>query len=124
MDVPTAKTATGYLLSAALCAQGIRCILDPLNASADYGIPASPQTTNYEYVPVMGARNVALGLCVGTFMFQGERRAAGTVLCTALLIGVFDTWATFKHQGKWRGSVLSHAIGDGVFAGAGWWLTR
>lgn len=71
MDILTAKTTTAYLLSGALCTMGLRGMLDPISASAIYGIPTTSQTMSF--VPVMGGRNLVLGLLVGIFNFRGEK---------------------------------------------------
>ncbi|MCJ1297678.1 hypothetical protein MMC08_000466 [Hypocenomyce scalaris] len=121
MDTPTAKTLTGYLLSLVLCAGSIRAILDPVAQSHVYGIPATSAAAS-AYVTAMGARTLAIGLAVGTFVYRGERRAAGTVLCLALVVGAVDTWATWRSVGGWNAAVWSHVVGDGLFVVAGRWL--
>jgi Domain of unknown function (DUF4267) len=55
-------------------------------------------------------------------MLQGKRSAAGTVLCSAIVMGFVDTWITARHNGRWTSAVWSHAIVDPLVALAGWWI--
>ncbi|KAI9815529.1 MAG: hypothetical protein M1827_002663 [Pycnora praestabilis] len=120
MDTNTAKTATGYVLSCVICAGAIQSIVDPVAYSTTYGIPINTATS--DYVPVLGARELALGLAIGTFMFRGEKRAAGVVLCTALVAGLLDAWFISRHAGRMTGAAWSHVVGNGLAAAAGAWL--
>lgn len=55
-------------------------------------------------------------------MYQGNKRAAGTVLASALAVGIIDTWVTAKHAGKMSGAAWSHVIGDGIASLLGFWM--
>ena len=120
MNVETIKTSVGYLLSGALVAMGTRAILDPLGHSKAYGIPIENLTGSY--VPPVGFRNISTGVSIGALLLQGQKRAAGTVLSTALLVGVLDTWYTYTYAGQWTSGALSHVVGDGLAGIVGLWL--
>ncbi|KAI9842684.1 MAG: hypothetical protein M1837_006969 [Sclerophora amabilis] len=121
MDTDLLKTATGYIVSSLFCTIGIRAIVDPVGYSNDFGIPATAPTR--DYVPVVGGRNLALGLGAATMTFRGERAAAGVLMCTAVVIGVVDTWISRRRAGRMNSSAWSHVIGSGLVAAAGGWLT-
>ena len=120
MDIQTAKTSLGYISSGLLLTTGIRAILDPKAISQTYGIPAEDTTSSY--VPAMGVRTFAIGLSVGALLFQGQTRAAGTVLSTALLVGPLDTWIVYRHTGKVTSAVVNHIVGDGLAGALGLWF--
>ena len=121
MDVSTVKTATGYLFGTMLGAIGIRSMLDQVNHSQDFGIPATtPQTRGY--VVAMGGRSLAIGLAISSLMYQGDRRAAGVLLVTCASIAVADAFATYKVAGELKGSSWQHIIGGSLYVAAGAWL--
>ena len=120
MDIERIKTTLGYLLSCALVAIGTRAILDPVSVSKMYGIPTEDSTGSY--VPVMGIRNISTGVSIGTLLLQGQKRAAGTVLSTALLVGSLDVWITYRYAGQWTTEVSNHLLGDGIAGAVGLWL--
>lgn len=128
------KLSLGYLLSTALCFNGLQFILYPTKAASEFGIPISPSpSTTWTstaskgvsplYLPVLGSRNLASGLAIGTFLYQGNNKAAGTVLCCGFMIGCMDIWACFKHEGGKMGKATwTHFVGNGVFTAVGAWL--
>ena len=122
MDVETIKRSIDYLLSGGLIAIGTRAILDPVGHSKTYGIPLSNLTASYSYVPPVSFRNISTGLSIGALLFQGQKRAAGTVLATALVVGSLDTWYTYTYAGQWSSAALNHVVGDGLAGLAGLWL--
>jgi len=122
LNTSNARTGLGYLLSTFICAMGARSIIDPINQSRAYGIPVTAATDKWQYVPVMGARSLALGMAAGTLMFRGERKAAGVVLSTSALIGPVDVWACWNVAGRMSSEAWGHVLGDGLFAVAGLWL--
>ena len=120
MNVENLKTSVGYLLSGGLVTIGTRSLLDPVSASKLYGIPTQDSTSSY--VPAMGIRNIAIGTSIGALILQGQKRAAGTVLATGLLVGLLDAWITYRFAGRWTAAVSNHVLGDGLAAVAGLWL--
>lgn len=122
MNIANAKTGLGFLLSAILCTAGARSIIEPIKQSRVYGVPVNKTTDKWQYVPVMGARNIALGIAAGTLMFNEGRVPAGVVLSTAALVGPVDVWACWNSAGKMSSEAWGHVFGDGMFAAAGLWL--
>ncbi|KAI9722310.1 MAG: hypothetical protein M1812_001782 [Candelaria pacifica] len=121
MSTDTIKLYTASLLSFAIISLGTRAILSPIPASKVYGVPATNTITS-AYVPVMGARNVAIGLAASMFILRGDIKGAGTVFSTALLVGAVDSWVCYKHWGRANRDVWGHLVGDGIFGGVGLWL--
>lgn len=120
MDAVAVKTALGYFFSAALVTMGIRGLLDPVPFSETYGIPA--ENSKNSYVPATCARNIAIGLSIGALLYQDQKRAAGTVLATAFVVGSLDVWITYRYAGKWTAAVLNHVVGDAMCGAVGVWL--
>ncbi len=120
MDLETIKSSLGYLSAGGLVIMGIRGILDPVAVSQLYGIPHADTLSSY--IPVMGARNIAIGVSIGALLFQDQRRAAGTVLSTALIIGPLDAWITYRYAGQLTSEVLSHVVADGLVGLLGFWF--
>ena len=119
MDRETIKTSLGYFCSGALIMMNIQAILDPVSASQTYGIPNENITSSY--VPVMAARNIAQGLSIGALLYQGQKRAVGTVLSTAFVVGALDTWLTYRYAGQISSAVVKHVVGDGFAGALGLW---
>ena len=120
MDAMTVKTSLGYVFSAALIALGVHGLLDPVSYSTAYGIPA--EDSRDSYVGPTCARTIGLGLATGALLYQGQKRAAGTVLPTAFVVGSLDTWITYRYAGQWTAAVLSHVWGDALPGAVGLWL--
>jgi hypothetical protein len=61
--------------------------------------------------PIIGGRNIALGLSLVALSLQGQRKAVGTVFACSAVIGMVDSWFCYKHGSeKW----LGHAIGSSI----------
>lgn len=122
LNASNARTGLGYLFSTLICAMGARSIVDPINQARACGVPMTTATDKWQYVPAMGVRSLALGIAAGTLMFRGDRKAAGVVLSTAVLIGPVDVWACWSAACAISSEAWSHVLGDGFFAVAGLWL--
>lgn len=120
MDAVTVKTSLGYLFSTALVANGMRGIFDPVAVSKGYGLPTDGSKASY--VPPTCARGIAIGRSIGAPLYQNDKRAAGTVLSTAFVVGGLDTWITYRYAEKWTGPVLNHVFGDAMCGAVGLWL--
>ena len=69
--------------------------------------------------PVVGGRNITLGLTVLMLSWQGERRAIGTVFMCAMAASVSDIWTCWRNKSEcWR----NHAVGTVITAVLGWCL--
>ena len=124
INLDNLRTASGYLIATFLATVGLRTIIDPVGRSKDFGVPArSEDKAILAIVKPLGARDLALGLTIGTFMFNGEQKNAGLVALIALVTPAMDAWAVWRYNGRLTES-WGHISGLGVVGGLGLWLIR
>ena len=122
MNSDTMRTASGYIIAAFLTTVGLTTIIDPVGRSKAFGIPARSQDkTILAYIKPMGARDLSLGLTVGTLMFNGDQKNAGLVALIALVIPTMDAWAVWRYNGRLK-EAWGHVIGIGFVGSMGLWL--
>ncbi|KAK5738047.1 hypothetical protein LTR17_006290 [Elasticomyces elasticus] len=80
------------------------------------GVANEKQAT---FVPIVFARNIAIGLAIMILGYQGERKAVGTILSCVVVTGVIDVGWCVQHGSSKLGQ---HAVGTAVIAGLGWML--
>ena len=122
MDVETLKTAGGYFVAAFYTTIGIGTIIDPITRSWYFGVPARPEDRGMlAILGAMAARDLALGINTGLFMFKGERKNVGRITLIALIIPVIDAWAAWTYNGRME-EVWPHLIGASIIGSLGLWL--
>jgi hypothetical protein len=66
-----------FLIPAAIIGLGINFILNPVGASAGYGIPIHDPSA-FPFLWVKGIRDIFSGVVVLTFLFRGDRRTTAS----------------------------------------------
>ena len=75
------------------------------------------------FLPVVGARDISIGLLILTLSLQGHRKAVGTVLGVhAVVSGGIDIWTCLNIGGP--RSRYNHAGASGITAVLAWVLFR
>lgn len=100
-------------------------IVSPLPAIQLFGLDpyslASPSPTSLvPFITIFGGRNLAVGLAMLVFYWQGMYRAMGTVLICCTVSGAVDTvvMSVWGMEGK----ALGHGVGCLVLGLTGWGL--
>jgi hypothetical protein len=87
-----------------------------------YHEPIIPgNTSTNAFIPLVGVRNITVGLTLLVFTIRGDNTDIGIVLLCSLVAMLGDSWVCFR-QGE-RGAVRSHVISAVGFAGMGAYLT-
>ena len=73
----------------AIIAIGINFILNPVGASAAYGIPIHDAAA-FPYMWIKGIRDIFSGLVVLPFLWKGDRRTTATLLAIAIIVPLGD----------------------------------
>ena len=124
ISIDTLRTTSGYLVATFLATVGLTSIINPVARSTNFGIPArSDDKTTLAFLRPLGARDLALGLTIGTFMFNGDRKHAGLVALIALVTPAMDAWAVWSFHGRLT-EAWGHVFGAGLVGGLGFWLIR
>jgi len=87
-----------FLVPAAIIGLGINFILNPVGASAGYGIPIHDPAA-FPFLWVKGIRDIFSGLVVLTFLFRGDRRTVAILYSLAVFIAVGDGFVILAHLG-------------------------
>ena len=123
MDVGTLKTASGYLIATALTTIGLSTIVDPVARSKNFGVAARPEDkAMIALLKPMGARDMALGITIGLFVFKGDLKNAGLVTLIALITPAVDAWAAWTFNGRLK-EAWPHVIGGVAVGLVGLWLS-
>lgn len=87
-----------FLVPAAIIGLGINFILNPVGASAGYGIPITDASA-FPFMWVKGIRDIFAGVVVLTLLFRGERRTTGIIYAIACFIAIGDGFVILAHLG-------------------------
>ena len=87
-----------FLIPAAIIGLGINFILNPVGASAGYGIPIHDPSA-FPFLWVKGIRDIFSGVVVLTFLFRGDRRTIAILYSLAVFIAVGDGFVILRHLG-------------------------
>lgn len=78
-----------FLIPAAIILLGINFLLNPVGASAGYGIPITDPSV-FPFMWVKGIRDIFAGVAVLTLLFRGDRRTTGIIYAIACFIAIGD----------------------------------
>ena len=96
------------LAAAAICVLGIRAFLDPVAASAGFGLPmTSPAETSF--VQVYGARNAVLGAFALILILARMIVPLAILFAAAMALPLLDAWVIASRNGL-SGELLRHAL--------------
>ena len=86
------------VIPVAIIGIGINFILNPVGASAAYGVPITDPTA-FPFMWVKGIRDIFSGLVILPFLWRGERRTAAILFAIAILIPFGDGLVILSHLG-------------------------
>lgn len=86
------------LVPLAIVGLGINFILNPVGASAGYGIPITDPAT-FPFMWIKGIRDIFAGVVVLTFLLRGDLRTTATLYSIAIFIAIGDGFVILSHFG-------------------------
>jgi hypothetical protein len=86
------------LVPVGIIAVGINFILNPVGASAAYGIPIH-DPASFPFMWIKGIRDIFSGLAILAFLLRGDRRATATLYAIAIFIPICDGLVILAHIG-------------------------
>jgi hypothetical protein len=86
------------LVPVGIIAIGINFILNPIGASAAYGIPIHDPTA-FPFMWIKGIRDIFSGLAILPFLLRGDRRTTATLFAIAIFIPLSDGLVILAHLG-------------------------
>ncbi len=87
-----------FLIPAAIIMLGINFLLNPVGASAGYGIPITDPSA-FPFMWVKGIRDIFAGVAVLTLLFRGDRRTTGIIYAIACFIAIGDGLVILAQRG-------------------------
>src|SRR5271156_6254269 len=115
LTLPYLAQSIATLLGLTVTAAGIRCIVAPQPFATSFGLPSKQGSDSSDFIPVVGARNIAIGLSLLSFSFQGNPQAMGTVLLCGLASCIGDI-VVVRLKGD-KNAASHHFIVGVVFGG-------
>lgn len=114
--LPTFK-AVSLIFAIAAVGTGVQALVDPVGFSTSFGLPLSKTASDNErsYVSLMGVRQLATGITLLTFAYQGKWREMATLLAI-LGIVVAGTDGIYLSQAGKGGLARFHAIPGALIA--------
>jgi len=86
------------LVPLAIVGPGINFILNPVGASAGYGIPITDPAA-FPFMWIKGIRDIFAGVVVLTFLLRGDLRTTATLYSIAIFIAIGDGFVILSHLG-------------------------
>src|SRR4029453_16649513 len=80
----------------AIIAIGINFILNPVGASAAFGIPIHDPAT-FPFMWIKGIRDIFAGLAVLPFLWKGDRRTTATLFAISIFVPFGDGLVILRH---------------------------
>jgi len=101
-DVPLKKNSPLFwltlLVPALIIPLGINFLLNPIGATAGFGIPITDPSA-FPYMWTKGVRDIFSGVVVLLLFFLGDRRTIATVYSAAILIPIGDGLIILRQGG-------------------------
>jgi len=82
----------------AIVGLGINFILNPVGASAGFGIPIH-DPASFPFMWIKGIRDIFAGVVVLTFLLRGDLRTTATIYSIAVFIAIGDGFVILSHLG-------------------------
>jgi len=83
---------------AAIVAIGINFLINPVGASAGFGIPIHDPTA-FPYLWIKGIRDIFAGLVLLPFLLRGDRRATAVIFAVSIFVPFGDGLVILQHLG-------------------------
>jgi hypothetical protein len=103
LEAPTLRTNSPLfwltiLVPLGIIAVGINFILNPVGASAAYGVPIQDPSA-FPFMWIKGIRDIFSGVVILPFLLRGDRRTTATLYSIAVLIPLADGLVILAHRG-------------------------
>ena len=111
IGTPYRRTAAVWLAaiaSGAILLLGIRAFLDPVSASAGFGLPMHTESET-TFVRVYGARNAFLGAVALRLLWLHMTKPVALLFTLATVLPLLDAWVIVSRVGV-SGDLVRHAI--------------
>ena len=111
IGTPYRRTVAVWLAaiaSVAILVLGIRAFLDPVSASAGFGLPMHTQSET-TFVRVYGARNAFLGVVALRLLWLRMTKPVALLFTLATMLPLLDAWVIVSRVGV-SGELVRHAI--------------
>jgi Domain of unknown function (DUF4267) len=111
IGTPYRRTAAVWLAtiaSAAILLLGIRAFLDPVSASAGFGLPMHTESET-TFVRVYGARNALLGVVALRLLWLHMAKPVALLFTLATVLPLLDAWVIVSRVGV-SGELVRHAV--------------
>src|SRR5258705_6827043 len=86
------------VVPAAIIAIGINFILNPVGASAGFGIPIHAAAA-FPFMWIKGIRDIFAGLVILPFLWKGDRRTTTTLFVISIVVPFGDGLVILRHLG-------------------------
>jgi hypothetical protein len=86
------------LVPLAIVGLGLNFILNPVGASAGYGIPITDPSA-FPFMWIKGIRDIFAGVVVLTFLLRGDLRTTAILYSIAVFIAIGDGFVILAHLG-------------------------
>jgi len=86
------------LVPLAILGIGMNFILNPVGASAGYGIPINDPAA-FPFMWIKGIRDIFAGVVVLVFLLRGDLRTTATIYAIAVFIAIGDGFVILSHLG-------------------------
>ena len=87
-----------FLVPAAIIGLGINFIVNPIGASAGFGIPILDPAA-FPFMWIKGIRDIFAGVVVLVFLSRGDLRTTATIYSIAVFIAIGDGFVILGHLG-------------------------
>ena len=104
----TAAIWLAAIASAVILLLGLRAFLDPVSASAGFGLPMHTEAET-TFVRIYGARNVFLGVVALRLLWLRMTRPVALLFTLATLLPLLDAWVIVCRVGV-SGELVRHAV--------------
>ena len=118
LDWNTPLTWLAPLVALGATFTGFISLLAPRTAIKLYGLRAGEE--GLRFVPIFGARNLAIGLACLALLVYGWRQPLGFLFLALGVPGVVDSWITYREGA--RKACTVHVVGTLVLLAYGGWL--
>jgi hypothetical protein len=87
-----------FLVPAAIIGLGINFIVNPVGASAGFGIPMTDPSA-FPFMWIKGIRDIFAGVAVLTLLLRGDRRTIAIIYAISVFIAIGDGFVILRQLG-------------------------
>jgi hypothetical protein len=106
----TAAYILSGIISAGIILIGLRFLLTPYRAAADYGVPVKPDVRWNAFLSVKAIRDIASGLFIAILMLARSSQLLGWFMLAAAIIPIADATIVLSHDGTRTAAYGIHGL--------------